>query len=170
LKFLDDLYYKALANIDKKTDGAIYQGYKAMLIAQAEKAGPLIAYPLLAFLELELDSIYKEKGLNGVREAVKKWLDDYQKGWEKTLDEIVNPPEPKPLKWVSDFKAGDRIKIRWHDSDNLEEVSTVTVINPKKYLVQLDNGTYVEPHGWAEILEVENDNRGTTDTELREPA
>jgi len=129
----------------------VYKQYKAALLKATEKAHPLIQYPFMMFVELELDGIYEKEGIVGVMKAVQDWGPNYAKRMQDAVDKLFAPP-PEPFVPAK----GMRVIVNAHDGN--EDPPAGTVIDPINWIVKLDNGVIVQCGGETELEPIEEGN------------
>ena len=83
LLFLTDKYAFFIVNqLPIFLQKPFYQSYKQRLLAVTKTASPLVAYPMSIFIELTLDKVFKEKGLQAAIEAMRKQVDKMSSGYD----------------------------------------------------------------------------------------
>ena len=76
--------------IKKQFEKIRYHMWKSACIHEGKKFGPLMAFPFLMFVELELDGIFAKEGLEGARKAVCEWPKKFEKKLMDAFDDM-NP-------------------------------------------------------------------------------
>lgn len=66
-----------------------YRAYKQAVIAEIEKCGATVSYPMLAWVELNMDAVYWDKGLAAARQAILDELQDAEERQRKAVDEFT---------------------------------------------------------------------------------
>lgn len=75
----------------------IYKNWKKQLTQnKALDKHPLVGYPFVAFVELNLDATFETGGMKAARQAVSDWLDSYPDRMKQALEKRFEEPEPNP--------------------------------------------------------------------------
>lgn len=67
-----------------------YFFYKEKLKRVAKKSSPLISFPFLIFVDLELDEIFKKEGLKAAKKAAEKWPEEYKEKMKNIVLKFKN--------------------------------------------------------------------------------
>ena len=114
-----------------------YQSYKAKLVMFAKKAQPLLAYPFLAFLELQLDEIFEKDGAEAAEKAVHDWLAQFDTKMFSPFGNEATDALYANMEVKESFKVGDRVELI---SDELEGRPQGILIDVERQVVRHDNG------------------------------
>jgi hypothetical protein len=106
----------------------LYRLWKRGMLREVNQATPLVGFPLMVFMNLELDQVYLNNGWQAAQDACLAKLEDIQTGWELTFDAMADPSlatdlvEMPPVSWI---KLNPQVvkplqKCRWFaDGDKL---------------------------------------------------
>jgi hypothetical protein len=106
----------------------LYRLWKRGMLREVNQATPLVGFPLMVFMNLELDQVYLNNGWQAAQDACLAKLEDIQTGWELTFDAMADPSlatdlvELPPISWI---KINPQVvrplqKCRWFaDGDKL---------------------------------------------------
>jgi hypothetical protein len=91
-----------------------YRHWKATLMKKTETANPLFGYPMLAFIDLELDGYFEKGGLRHAEDALQERLKSVGKG----LNDFVNEVCERRIKELESKEDKKRLPFTRSDAKN----------------------------------------------------